>query len=70
MEEMTASDIWTANKFIKEPVGDGGSPRIPTIHTTKETGQEEIINNHEDKAKIFAKTFFLPPPKSNDDYAD
>lgn len=27
LEDMTASDIWTDNKFIKEPAGDGGSPR-------------------------------------------
>jgi hypothetical protein len=26
LEEMTAADIWSANKFIREPVGDGGSP--------------------------------------------
>ena len=25
LEEMTAADIWMANKYIKEPAGDGGS---------------------------------------------
>jgi hypothetical protein len=31
LEEMTAADLWTANKFIREPVGDGGCHRIPTL---------------------------------------
>ena len=26
LEEMTANDIWTANKYLKCPVGDGGLP--------------------------------------------
>jgi len=24
-------DIWTANKYISEPIADGGKPRIPTL---------------------------------------
>ena len=60
LEGMTAQDIWTANKYLKNPVGDGGSPRIPTIRTTNEEGSEVDINDNEDKAKVFATTFFPP----------
>jgi ribonuclease HI/endonuclease/exonuclease/phosphatase family metal-dependent hydrolase len=62
LEEMTANEIWTANKYIKEPVGDGGSPRIPTLKVKNAAGREVTINNNEEKAKIFAATFFPPPP--------
>ena len=62
LEEMTATDIWTANKFIKEPAGDGGSPRIPTLKTKNAAGVEISTNNNDDKAKIFARTFFPPAP--------
>ena len=63
LEEMTAADIWTANKFIKEPAGDGGCPRIPTLKSKNEQGDDVIINSNDDKAKIFARTFFPPPPQ-------
>ena len=63
LEEMVAGDIWTANKYLKSPVGDGGLPRIPTIKTRNEEGIEVTINDNEDKAKAFAKAFFPPPPE-------
>ena len=31
LEEMTSANIWSANIFIKEPIGNGGCPRIPTL---------------------------------------
>ena len=60
LEEMSAADIWTANKFIKEPAGDGGCPRIPTLKTRDAAGAEQTISTNDDKAEIFAKTFFPP----------
>lgn len=62
LEEMSANDIWTANKYLKSPVGDGGQPRIPTIKTRDEEGNTMEVNDNEDKAKVFAKAFFSPPP--------
>ena len=62
LEGMTAEDIWTANKYIKDPIGDGGMPRIPTIKTTDEAGNDVEINDNKDKAKTFAKAFFPDPP--------
>jgi hypothetical protein len=59
---MTAADMWTANKFIREPVGDGGSPRIPTLKVTNQAGEEVFISSNEEKARTFAKMFFPPPP--------
>jgi ribonuclease HI len=62
LEEMTSADIWSANKFIREPAGDGGSPRIPTLKVSNDQGGITQINDNEDKAKTFVKTFFPPPP--------
>jgi Endonuclease-reverse transcriptase len=62
LEEMTSSDIWTANRYLREPVGDGGCPRIPTLRGADENGNETKISDNEEKARLFAKTFFPPPP--------
>ena len=59
---MMADDIWMTNKYIKEPVGDGGLPRIPTTKIRDDMGTEQCINNNEDKARAFAGEFFQPPP--------
>jgi hypothetical protein len=48
LEEMTSADIWTANKFIREPAGDGGSPRIPTLKIISDLGATISINDNED----------------------
>ena len=62
---MSANNIWTANKYLKHPVGDGGNPRIPTLVTKDEQGNEMETNDNENKAKLFTKTFFPPPPELN-----
>jgi ribonuclease HI len=70
LEEMTASEIWTANKYIKEPVGDGGNPRIPTLKSKNAAGVESSISSNEGKAKVLAATFFPPPPALEQDYSN
>jgi ribonuclease HI/endonuclease/exonuclease/phosphatase family metal-dependent hydrolase len=62
LEEMTADDIWIANRYLREPIGDGGSPRIPTLRSKDEDGNEITLASNEEKANIFGKTFFPPPP--------
>jgi hypothetical protein len=67
---MTANDIWTANKYLNNPVGDGGMPRIPTIKVRNHAGREVEVNDNEDKAKVFAKAFFPEPPAQLEDEDD
>jgi ribonuclease HI len=62
LEEMSANEIWTANKYIREPVGDGGNPRIPTLKVKNAAGAEISISSNEEKAETFVKLFFPPPP--------
>jgi hypothetical protein len=38
LEEATEEQLWTANKYLAEPVGDGGRTRIPTLKVTSEDG--------------------------------
>ena len=59
---MTPDDIWTANKYLKEPIGNGGNPRIPTLRIKDEQGTETKVNDNRDKANLFAASFFPPPP--------
>src|ERR1700678_198148 len=68
LEDMTAADMWTANKFIREPVGDGGSPRIPTLKVKSQEGVEILVNDNEEKARIFARLFFPPAPPIQENY--
>ena len=60
-----ANNIWTVNKYIRDPVGDGGLPRILTIKVQDEKCSEIEINDNEDKARTFTKSFF-PPPLAQD----
>ena len=66
LEEMTAEDIWTANRYIKNPIGDGGVPRIPTIKVRDGNGNTQEINDNKEKAEVFSKTFFPPPPATQE----
>lgn len=65
LEGATEREMWIANEFIKEPVGDGGHPRIPTLKINTPEGPKEVLSN-EDKAIAIAESFFpLKPPTSN-----
>ena len=63
LEEMSADEIWTTNKYLKDPPGNGGMPRIPSLKSTNALGITSTTNDNEGKASIFAKTFFPPPPQ-------
>ena len=65
LEDMLANEIWTANKYLKDPVGDGGSPRIPTLRTKNKLGREVEVNDSQEKATLFVKLFFPPPPANS-----
>ena len=65
LEEMDANDIWTANRYLRNPVGDGGSPRIPMLKTRNANGDTTETNDNQAKAALFADTFFPPPPPTS-----
>ena len=50
------------NKYISNPVGDGGRTRIPTLKVKDDEGTTREVNTNEDNAKSLATTFFPPKP--------
>lgn len=61
-----ADDIWTASKYLKEPVSDGSNPRIPTLKVDAPGGLAREVNTNEGKAIIvlailLGNTFFFSP---------
>ena len=65
---MTSANIWTANKSIKEQVGNGGCTRIPVLKQKDNRGNETQINDNDKKAELLAKTFFPDAPNTPIDY--
>lgn len=69
---MSTAEIWTANKYLKELVGDGRLPRIPQLKMTNAAGRAISTEDNTSKANLLAKTFFPPLPDiiHNDDYLE
>ena len=65
LENMLVCDIWMANKYLRNLVGDGGSPQIPTLRTKDNLGRDIEVNDNQKKASLFIKPFFPPPPVSS-----
>lgn len=66
LEEATEQEMWIANKYISNPVGDGGLTRIPTLNTTNEDGQPAEATTNSEKSDLLATAFF---PKRPDESA-
>jgi hypothetical protein len=62
LENADSTDIWTANKYLTNPVGDGGQSRIPILKVKGSFGLTREVNTNEGKAKILAEAFFPPKP--------
>ncbi|PPQ86442.1 hypothetical protein CVT25_008102 [Psilocybe cyanescens] len=55
--------MWTANKYLKNPIGDGGQPRIPTLEVIDPfTDKKSEVAANEEKAQLFASNFFPRKP--------
>ena len=55
-------ELWTANKYIKEPTGDGGKTRIPTLKYKQADGTMKNIDTNEGKTEALAQNFFPSKP--------
>jgi len=63
--EAGTQDLWTANQYMRDPVGDGGRPRIPSLTVTDEYGEQVEITGNEEKARLFANAFFPSRPETS-----
>ena len=58
---MIADNIWTANQYVKNPAGDGGNPRTPTLKVAGTDGIISEVNMNDGKVKAFLDAFFPKP---------
>jgi hypothetical protein len=63
LEEAAEREMWIANRYLTEPVGDGGSPRIPTLKTKDHLGNTTTHTTNEEKANALNSTFFPKRPQ-------
>lgn len=63
LEKATDPDLWTANRYISAPAGDGGSTRIPALKH-QEDGVEKTASANQEKSRVLAKTFFPGRPEA------
>ena len=70
LEGTTADDISTANRYVKNPAGDGGNPRIPTLKVAGTDGIISEVNMNDGKANAFLDAFFPNPPLNSSMPAD
>ena len=64
LENAAEQDLWTANRYLREPTGDGGKSRVPTLKVVDEgaNGLVREVNTNEGKAKALAHLFFPKKP--------
>ena len=62
LEFADSATIWTANKSLTNPIGDGGQSRIPTLKVKGSDNTIKEVNTNEGKAKALAEVFFPPKP--------
>ena len=64
LENASEQDLWTANRYFREPTGDGGKSRIPTLKVKDEgaNGLMQEVNTNDGKAKALAHLFFPKKP--------
>lgn len=65
LKSISASSIWTANRFISGPATDGGRARIPALRVMDELGMEREVRDNKGKSAALFSTFFLPAPAQN-----
>lgn len=59
------TELWTANKYLNEPVGDGGRARVPSLWAKDEHGNKVEYNSNEEKADALARAFSPCRPETS-----
>ena len=54
-----------ANKYLSEPIGDGGQLHVPTFKVTDSNGQIQEVSTNAEKAQVISKAFFPVKPNLN-----
>jgi len=64
LENAAEQDLWTANRYLREPMGDRGKSHIPTLKVVNEgaNGLIQEVNTNKGKAKALVHLFFPKKP--------
>jgi Endonuclease-reverse transcriptase len=62
LEEASDRDLWTSNRYLKDPISDGGKARIPTLKVQNGDGTLKEVASNAEKAETFHRIFFPPKP--------
>jgi len=62
LENIMASSMWNAHKFMTQAPSDRGKTRIPALKVEDENGTQVTIQDNDEKSKLFHKAFFFDPP--------
>jgi len=64
LKSTAEQDLWMANWYHKEPTGDRGKSRIPTLKVTCDgrNGLTQEVNTNNGKTKVLAQIFFPKKP--------
>jgi len=65
LEELTQDSIYTANKYITTPYGDGGRTSIPVLRAIDPQGTIVEAVTNDEKSQMLARAFFPPPPTAS-----
>ena len=65
LEDLNDGLLWSANKYLANPVTDGGRSQIPMLHTTRPNGTTCMAETNEDKSETLATAFFPPKPAAS-----
>ena len=62
LEGLTQDSIYTANKYITNPYGDGGRTSIPVLRALDPQGNIAEAVTNDEKSRMLARAFFPPLP--------
>lgn len=65
LEEATEREVWIANRYISNPVSDGGKTRVPTLHVVDDNGANVEATTNEEKSRHLANAFFPKKPATS-----
>ena len=65
LEGLSGKDIWMAQHYATNPVGDGGKARIPTLKVANSAGHIRSVTTNKEKSSIFSQIFFPECPADN-----
>jgi len=58
LENANTTDIWSVNKYLMNPPGNGGQTRIPMLKVKGNNGIPREVNTNKGKANILSEAFF------------